>query len=133
MPSFTFRDVIVWLHPAMVDTAMLAHPIVASVPAYVPSGIAIPSPGPAAFEREVSQEHELLQPSPLLELLSSHCSPPLMAPSGHAWHVAFPVHEYVPVHSLSGSDPEPMLPHTPSAPEPFFVAEHAVHVPVHVE
>jgi hypothetical protein len=33
-------------------------------------------------------------------------------------------------HSLSGSVPALMLPHVPSAPLPFFVAEHAWHAPL---
>ena len=34
-------------------------------------------------------------------------------------------------HSLSGSAPSAMVPHAPSAPLPFFTAEHAWHAPAH--
>jgi hypothetical protein len=48
-----------------------------------------------------------------------------MAPFARSAHDAPPLHDVGPGHSLSGSNPSAMLPHVPSAPEPFFAAVHA--------
>jgi hypothetical protein len=71
---------------------------------------------------------------PLAQLSAAHAVPlayslhaplPLQKPS--RWQVE----ARSMVHSLSGSVLAAILPHAPSAPEPFLAAEHAWHVPVH--
>lgn len=56
-----------------------------------------------------------------------------MEPVGWSAHDPAPLHVVGPPHSLSGSVPTLMLPHTPSAPFPFLAAVHAWHVPVQFE
>ena len=69
----------------------------------------------------------------------THDGVPHDVPTGHVAHARFPSHWPVsphvdagcPAHSESGSVPEATAPQTPSAPVPFFDAEHASHAPAH--
>src|SRR5690242_17995940 len=71
---------------------------------------------------------------PLLHVAAAH-----VVPLAYFWQAPMPSQEpLVPqdaavwsVHSLSGSVPDTTLPHTPSAPAPFFALLHAWQVPLH--
>ena len=69
----------------------------------------------------------------------THTGAPQLVPIAQYAHARCPSHDPVvphvldawSAHSSSGSVPDTMAPHTPSAPPPFFAALHASHAPVH--
>lgn len=75
--------------------------------------------------------HAELQQYPSTQYVLAHSALTAHAePVASSAHAPAPLHAMAPKHSLSGSVETAMFPHVPSAPEPFFTALHAWHVPV---
>jgi hypothetical protein len=95
---------------------------------HVPS---LPLPFFAAVQAWQVPKHQLSQHTPSAQNPDAHCAAdvhavPLAAGVCAVWQAPEPLH-WLPVHSLSGSAFDAMLPHTPLDPLPFFAAEHAWH------
>lgn len=119
---------------APLHEAAPAHSLSGSVPAaMLPHVPFAPDPFFAVVHAWQTALHALLQHTPSTHWLLAHS--PFSAhgvPFGYSAHEVAPLHVVAPAHSLSGSSPAMIVPHTPSMPAFFFAAEHAWHVDVHV-
>jgi hypothetical protein len=117
------------LHAPASHTAVPGHSASGSRPdAMTPHVPSAPVPFSAALQALQSAPQALLQHTPSTQKLLVH-SPASehAAPFASFVHEPRPLQFVAPRHSLSGSDPDAMLPQVPSAPLPFLIAEQAWH------
>jgi hypothetical protein len=100
----------------------------AAIPPHTPS-----KPLPFfAFEQALQvPAHATLQHTPSTQLPLKHCAGAAQPAPSTFSQAPVPSQLRLFAHSVSGSAPAAITPHTPSAPLPFFEFEHALQVPAH--
>ena len=118
--------------PLPLQTLDPEHSLSGSVPpAMLPHVPSAPLPFLAAVHAWHVPVHAVLQQTPSAQLPLWHSALSVHAnPFENVRQEPLPLQAVEPTHSLSGSAPLMMLPQNPSAPLPFFDAEHAWHDPL---